>query len=63
MTYEFTIDRLCEAPRELVFDTLFDPAAQEEIFAEGAPEGYRLPDASRTAAEISRSAPVVEEGR
>jgi uncharacterized protein YndB with AHSA1/START domain len=42
MTYEFTIERLFDAPRELVFDTLFDPAAQEEIFAEGAPEGYRL---------------------
>jgi uncharacterized protein YndB with AHSA1/START domain len=42
MTYEFTIERLFDAPRELVFDTLFDPAAQEEIFTEGAPEGYRL---------------------
>jgi uncharacterized protein YndB with AHSA1/START domain len=42
MSYEMTIERLFEAPPEVVFDTWFDPDAQEEIFSEGMPPGYGL---------------------
>jgi uncharacterized protein YndB with AHSA1/START domain len=42
MSYEMTIERLFDAPPELVFDTLVDPEAQEEIFSEASPPGYRL---------------------
>ena len=31
MSYDFTIERLLDAPPELVFDTIVDPSAQEEI--------------------------------
>jgi uncharacterized protein YndB with AHSA1/START domain len=37
-----TIERLFDAPPEVVFDTWFDPDAQEEIFSEGMPAGYSL---------------------
>jgi uncharacterized protein YndB with AHSA1/START domain len=41
MTYELRIERLFDVPPEVVFDTLVDPDAQPEIFAEGPP-GYSL---------------------
>jgi uncharacterized protein YndB with AHSA1/START domain len=41
MTYELRIQRLFDAPPELVFDTFVDPDAQADIYAD-APEGYRL---------------------
>ncbi len=41
MTYELKIERLFDAPPELVFDTLVDPDAQEELFA-GQVEGWGL---------------------
>ena len=40
-TYELKIQRLFDAPPELVFDTLVDPEAQEELFADQV-EGWRL---------------------
>jgi uncharacterized protein YndB with AHSA1/START domain len=33
MTYELRIERLFDAPPELVFDTLVDPDVQEELFS------------------------------
>jgi uncharacterized protein YndB with AHSA1/START domain len=41
MSYELKIERLFDAPPELVFDTFVDPEAHPEIFAEGPP-GYSL---------------------
>lgn len=41
MTYELKIERLFDAPPELVFDTLIDPDAQEELFSDQV-EGWRL---------------------
>jgi uncharacterized protein YndB with AHSA1/START domain len=41
MSYELRIQRLFDAPPELVFDTFVDPNAQADIYAD-APEGYRL---------------------
>jgi uncharacterized protein YndB with AHSA1/START domain len=41
MTYELRIERLFDAPPELVFDTLVDPGAQEELFADQVP-GWSL---------------------
>jgi uncharacterized protein YndB with AHSA1/START domain len=41
MTYELRIERLFDAPPELVFDTLVDPEAQEEIFGDQV-EGWSL---------------------
>ena len=41
MTYELKIERLLDAPPELVFDTLVDPDAQEELFS-GQVEGWGL---------------------
>ena len=41
MTYELKIERLFDAPPELVFDTLVDPDAQEELFNDQV-EGFRL---------------------
>lgn len=41
MTYELRIERLFDAPPDLVFDTLVDPDAQSEIFSNGPP-GYSL---------------------
>jgi len=41
MSYGFTIERLFDAPPEVVFDAFVDPEAQEEIYS-GAPAGYRL---------------------
>jgi uncharacterized protein YndB with AHSA1/START domain len=37
MTYGLKIERLFDAPAELVFDTMVDPDAQPEIFAEEVP--------------------------
>jgi uncharacterized protein YndB with AHSA1/START domain len=37
VTYELKIERLFDAPPELVFDTLVDPEAQEELFADQVP--------------------------
>ena len=41
MTYDLTIERLLDAPPELVFDTIVDPASQEEI-NNGIVEGWTL---------------------
>ena len=41
MTYEMKIERLFDAPPELVFDTMVDPEAQPEIFADEVP-GWNL---------------------
>jgi uncharacterized protein YndB with AHSA1/START domain len=41
MTYELRIERLFDASPELVFDTMVDPEAQPEIFAEEVP-GWAL---------------------
>jgi uncharacterized protein YndB with AHSA1/START domain len=41
MTYELKVERLFDAPPELVFDTLVDPNAQEEIYADQV-EGWKL---------------------
>jgi uncharacterized protein YndB with AHSA1/START domain len=37
MTYELKIERLFDAPPELVFDTLIDPGAQDELFKDQVP--------------------------
>jgi uncharacterized protein YndB with AHSA1/START domain len=42
MTYELRLERLFDAPPEVVFDTLVDPAAQEELFAGPAEGGFSL---------------------
>ena len=41
MTYDMKIERLFDAPPELVFDTIVDPEAQPEIFADEVP-GWNL---------------------
>ena len=41
MTYELKIERLFDAPPELVFDTLIDPEAQDELFNDQV-QGWRL---------------------
>jgi uncharacterized protein YndB with AHSA1/START domain len=41
MRYDMKIERLFDAPPELVFDTMVDPAAQPEIFADEVP-GWNL---------------------
>lgn len=41
MTYDAKIERLFEAPPELVFDTLVDPDAQDELFADQV-QGWSL---------------------
>jgi uncharacterized protein YndB with AHSA1/START domain len=41
MTYELRIERLLDAPPEVVFDTLVDPDAQDELFNDQV-EGWRL---------------------
>lgn len=41
MSYELRIERLIDAPREVVFDTLVDPGAQEELFDDQV-EGWKL---------------------
>ena len=41
MTFDLKIERLLDAPPELVFDTIVDPAAQEEIYA-GVVEGWSI---------------------
>lgn len=41
MTYDLKIERLLDAPPELVFDTIVDPAYQEEIFADQV-EGWTV---------------------
>jgi uncharacterized protein YndB with AHSA1/START domain len=41
MTYDMKIERLFDAPPELVFDTTVDPEAQPEIFADEVP-GWNL---------------------
>jgi uncharacterized protein YndB with AHSA1/START domain len=40
-TYELKIERVFDAPPELVFDTLVDPEAQDELFSDQV-EGWRL---------------------
>ena len=37
MTYELKLERLIDAPPEIVFDTIVDPLAQPEIFADQVP--------------------------
>ena len=34
MTYEMKIERVLDAPPDIVFDTIVDPAGQDEIFAD-----------------------------
>jgi uncharacterized protein YndB with AHSA1/START domain len=41
MTYDLKVDRLIDAPRELVFDTIVDPAYQDDLF-EGQVEGWSV---------------------
>ena len=41
MTYDMKMERLFDAPPELVFDTMVDPEAQPEIFADEVP-GWNL---------------------
>ena len=41
MSYDLKIERLLDAPPELVFDTIVDPSAQEEICV-GVVEGWSL---------------------
>jgi uncharacterized protein YndB with AHSA1/START domain len=41
MTYDMKIERLFDAPPELVFDAMVDPEAQPEIFADEVP-GWNL---------------------
>jgi uncharacterized protein YndB with AHSA1/START domain len=41
MSYDLKIERLLDAPPELVFDTIVDPSAQEEINT-GIVEGWSL---------------------
>ena len=41
MSYELKIERLFDAPPEVVFDTLVDPDAQEEVFNDQV-EGWKL---------------------
>lgn len=41
MTYELRIERLFDAPPEVVFDTLVNPDAQEEIYGDQV-EGWSL---------------------
>jgi uncharacterized protein YndB with AHSA1/START domain len=41
MSYDLKIERLLDAPAELVFDTIVDPSAQDEIYA-GVVEGWSL---------------------
>lgn len=41
MTYELRLERLFDAPPEMVFDTLVDADAQEDIFADEV-EGWSL---------------------
>ena len=41
MSYDLRIERLLDAPPELVFDTIVDPSAQTEIYA-GVVEGWSL---------------------
>lgn len=41
MTYELKVERLFDASPDLVFDTIVDPAYQEEIF-EGQVEGWSV---------------------
>jgi len=41
MTYELKIERLFDAPPEVVFDTLVDPDAQAELFNDQV-EGWKL---------------------
>jgi uncharacterized protein YndB with AHSA1/START domain len=47
MSYELRIERIFDAPPELVFDTLVDPDAQPELFAAGV-EGWELWESDRT---------------
>jgi uncharacterized protein YndB with AHSA1/START domain len=41
MRYDLTLERLIDAPPEVVFDTIVDPEAQPEIFADQVP-GWEL---------------------
>ena len=41
MSYELRIERVFDAPPEVVFDTLVDPDAQDELFADQV-EGWSL---------------------
>jgi uncharacterized protein YndB with AHSA1/START domain len=41
MTYDLTLERLIDAPPEVVFDTIVDPEAQLEIMADQVP-GWEL---------------------
>jgi len=43
MSYELKIERLFDAPPEVVFDTLVDPDAQDELFNDQV-EGWKLLD-------------------
>jgi uncharacterized protein YndB with AHSA1/START domain len=45
MMHELKLERLLDAPPELVFDTFVDPDAQAEMF-DDSPPGYRLTESS-----------------
>lgn len=42
MTHELRVERWIDAPPEVVFDTLVDPDAQQELFAGPTGEGWGL---------------------
>jgi uncharacterized protein YndB with AHSA1/START domain len=42
MTYELRLERLLDAPPEVVFDTFVDPEAQEELFTGPPEQGWSL---------------------
>ena len=46
MTYELRLQRLLDAPPEVVFDTFVDPNAAEELFAPPEMPGFRLVESS-----------------
>jgi uncharacterized protein YndB with AHSA1/START domain len=46
MTYELRIERLLDAPPEVVFDTFVDPAATEELFTSPDLPGLRVVESS-----------------
>ena len=39
MTYDLTLERLIDAPPEVVFDTIVDPEAQPEVSPSRCPDG------------------------
>jgi uncharacterized protein YndB with AHSA1/START domain len=46
MTYELRLQRLLDAPPEVVFDTFVDPGVTEELFTPPELAGYRIVEAA-----------------